>query len=394
MTTKTPTYNRNDQIKRGEKQIVECVLSHPFFATLLLGLQRTYEDTIDTMATDGVRLLINPKFVSTLEDAEIRGVLVHEAMHCALGHPWRKGNRDHQKSNIAMDYAINLEIDDYIKGGGKVALPSCGLLDQQYRGMAWEQIYAKLPDPPKGGQGSGNGSEGKGGMGEVLDGANPIDPQTGKPKTNEEMIADWKGKLVQAAQSARMQGNLPACMERLVNGIINPVVPWRQVLRRFFTDLVKSDYDWMRPDRRFLPDDIYIPDIGDEETAGEIVVAIDTSGSIDGDMITAFATELNAIHRDLKPSKVHVVYCDAAVAHVDEFGPDDKLTINPKGGGGTSFAPVFEWVEQNHLQPKALVYLTDLYGSHYQEVPPYPVLWACWSQCTDIPFGELITVKP
>ena len=385
---KQPPFNRDEQVKRCEKQIVECVLTQPFFASLILCLRRSYVDDIPTMATDGVRLLISPAFVATLEDSEIRGVLVHEAMHCALGHPWREGDRDHEKSNRAMDYAINLEIDDYIQTGGKLALPKGGLLDQQYRGDSWEQIYTKLPDNPPGGGGGGCG------MGESMKGANPIDPATGKPMTNDEMAALWKGRLVQAAQAARMQGNLPAGMERLVGDLIAPKVPWRSVLRRFLTDTVKADYDWMKPDRRFMDQDIIIPDIGDEEAAGEIVVAIDTSGSIDGPMLDAFAAELNSIHKDLKPSKVHVVYCDAAVAHTDEFGPDDQLVLNPKGGGGTDFSPVFDWVEEQGIQPKALVFLTDLYGSHWGRIPQYPVLWACWSECEDVPFGEVISVEP
>ena len=95
--------NRNEQIARCEKQVLEIVLSEPFFACLLLELTRSYDDSIKTMATDGVRLIISPEFVSKLDDTEIRGVLVHEVLHNALGHPWRKGDRDHGKSNRAMD---------------------------------------------------------------------------------------------------------------------------------------------------------------------------------------------------------------------------------------------------------------------------------------------------
>ena len=387
MKTNLTTAERAEAIRWCEKQVVEMVLGHHFFASLLLGLKRSYDDSVPTMCTDGECLKIGPAFVHGIEDEEIRGVLIHEVLHCALGHPWRRGDREPRKFNYAADYAINLLIDDYIKAGNPVALPQGCLLDQQYRDLSTEAIYARLPDPPQGGGGApGTGDD-------IMEGANPTDPATGKPKSNEEMASEWKGRMVQAAQAARMQGNLPGCIERFVGEMIEPKVPWRQVLRRFLTDTVKSDYDWMKPDRRFMPMDIYIPDIGDEEAAGEIVVAIDTSGSIGNDMLNAFTAELNSIHKDLKPSKVHVVYCDAAVAHVDEFGPDDQLTLTPQGGGGTDFSPVFEWVEEQQLRPKALVYLTDLYGSHYYKQPDYPVLWACWSECTDIPWGELIAVK-
>lgn len=380
-------------IKRAEKQVIELVMTQPFFAALFLGLTRSYTDDVDTMATDGASLLVSPKFTRDLSESQILGTFVHEVLHVALGHPWRKGDREHRKANMAMDYAINQIIDDLIKSGVRgIELPAGALLDPQYAGMSWEEIYERLPDlPPDGGGGSGSGSGC--GPGEVLDGVNPTDPDTGKPKSNEDMAAEWKGKLAQAAQAARMQGNLPAGIERLVDEVLAPKVPWRTVLRRFLTEIVRNDYDWMKPDRRFLPDDIYIPDIGDEEAAGEIVVAFDTSGSIDGPMLDAFMAEVNSIHGDLRPIKTHCVACDAAVHNTAEFGPDDKIIFAPQGGGGTSFEPVFDWVEKQRINCKALVYLTDLYGSHRQTPPGYPVLWASWSDCTDVPWGEVVQVK-
>jgi predicted metal-dependent peptidase len=379
----------NEQIKRSEKQVVEMVMCHPFFACLFLNLNRVYTDEVETMATNGVDIFINPQFVKECLDSDILFTHVHEAMHVALGHPWRKGDRDHVKCNMAMDYAINGILDELIKAGTRnLSMPTGGLLDPQYAGMAWEEIYAKLPDPPPDGSGAPQC-----GFGEVLDGATPNDPETGKAKSADDMAAEWKGKLAQAAQAARMQGNLPAGVERLVDSILAPKVPWRTVLRRFLTEIVKNDYDWLKPDRRFLPDDIYLPSIGDEEAAGEIVVAFDTSGSIDDDMLKAFMAELNAIHSDLRPIKTHLVACDAAVHNSAEFGPDDTIIFSPQGGGGTDFAPVFDWVEERGINCKALVYLTDLYGGHRDTPPRYPVLWACWSDCEDVPYGQVVRVQ-
>lgn len=217
-------------LKRAEKQVIELVMTQPFFASLFLGLKRSLSDEVDTMATDGESLLINPKFVKDLTDNEILGVYVHEVLHVALGHPWRKGDHEHRKANMAMDYAINQIIEDLIASGQKgISLPKGALIDPQYNGMSWEEIYQRLPDQPPGGNPGGSG----GGCGEVLDGANPVDPTTGKAKSNDDMVAEWKGKLAQAAQAARMQGNLPAGIERFVDEILSPKVPWRSVLRRF-----------------------------------------------------------------------------------------------------------------------------------------------------------------
>jgi predicted metal-dependent peptidase len=386
MKTKTLTPDeRATAIKRCEKQVVEVVLSQPFMATLLLHLKRSYDDNIPTMATDGVNLFIGPAFAHGLTDEEIRGVLFHEVLHCVFGHMWRRGERDPKRWNFAADYAENLEIEEYIKGGGKVALPAGCLLDQKYAGMSAEAIYEQLPDNP-----GGEGGDGQpGGTGDdIMDGAVP------EGKTPEEMAADWKGKLVQAAQAARMQGSLPACMDRLVGELINPKVPWRDVLRRFLTDVVQDDYSWTKPNKFFMADDIIVPDIGDREAAGEIVVVVDTSGSIDDAMLTAFFAEINSIHQDLKPTKLHVMYCDAEVHEpIDEFGPSDAVVANPKGGGGTSFVRPFEYIQEHDIRPAALIYLTDLLGSHWNSRPEYPVLWACWSSEENVPFGEVIKVE-
>lgn len=387
--------NTQAAIARCEKSTVMMVLTQPFFSNLLLSLTRHYTDAVPTMATDGVKLFINPSFAAELSDAEILGVFVHEAMHAGFAHPYTRGDRDPVRANMAMDYVINLEIKDFIEGSGSsaIALPKGALIDEKYRGYCWQQVYNMLPESEVQKMKDAMG-QGKGGLvGDVMDGDLPTNPETGKPYTAEEMQAVWKGRLVQSAQAARMQGKLPAGMARLVGEHINPRVPWRSVLRRFLTDTIKSDYDWMRPDRRYMSEGFIIPDIGDDESAGEIVWVQDTSGSVDDEILGAFVSEFKALHKDIKPTKLHVIYCDAAVHRHDTFDPDDEIVIdNAPGGGGTDFAPAFDFIEKQGIAPKAVVFFTDLYGSHWHKTPDYPVLWACWTNETNIPFGELMPV--
>jgi predicted metal-dependent peptidase len=122
-------------------------------------------------------------------------------------------------------------------------------------------------------------------------------------------------------------------------------------------------------------------------------VVVDTSGSIDNDLLNSFFSEINGIHKTLRPTKLRVMYCDAKVHEpVDEFGPDDDIVPAPKGYGGTAFGPAFQWINDNNVTPQCLVYLTDLYGDFPPAAPHYPVLWACWSKETEAPFGEVINV--
>ena len=106
------------------------------------------------------------------------------------------------------------------------------------------------------------------------------------------------------------------------------------------------------------------------------MIGVDTSGSIGTKELEQFAGEISAICEEVQPETIHVVYCDAAVQDVQEFGPSDPLELEPKGGGGTDFRPVFEWVDNKDITPACLIYLTDLDCSSYPDPPAYPVLWA------------------
>jgi predicted metal-dependent peptidase len=62
----------------------------------------------------------------------------------------------------------------------------------------------------------------------------------------------------------------------------------------------------------------------------------------------------------------------------------------PKGGGGTSFIPPFEYLEKNGIDPKCVIYLTDGYGTFPSESDvKVPTMWL---MTTDVepPFGECV----
>ena len=124
---------------------------------------------------------------------------------------------------------------------------------------------------------------------------------------------------------------------------------------------------------------------------GEIVIAVDTSGSIGRLELEQFAGEISAISEEAQPEAIDVVYCDAAVHSAQRFGPSEPVRLAPRGGGGTDFRPAFKWVAENDIAPVCLIYLTDLCCDSYPEAPEYPVLWVTDSRRT-APFGETIRI--
>ena len=404
----------------------QLLLNQPFFGTLCLRL-KLMPGSRPTLATDGVCIIYNPAFVDSLTPAELEGCLAHEVLHCALGHHARRGAREPRLWNHAADYAINPIV---VKNGLK--LPAGVLLDYQYENLSAEEIYARLNKDGNSGGGSqpnspgtGNGSHANGqsqpdpsspsttqdassgggspnggpqgpeidaspgGIGEVLDAAD----EDGDPASPAEMSRqqhEWSIAAEQAMRTAKACGNAPADLERALSESRESKQDWRAILRAFVAATTMSDYRWTPPNRRHIGAGLYLPSVM-RSGVGEIVIGVDTSGSIGQDELEHFAGEITAISDEAQPDAIHVVYCDAAVQSSQQFGPSEPITLEPKGGGGTDFRPVFEWVEQNGLRPACLIYLTDLCCHSYPEEPDYPVLWATDSGGT-APFGDTIQI--
>jgi len=125
-----------------------------------------------------------------------------------------------------------------------------------------------------------------------------------------------------------------------------------------------------------------------------VVVGIDTSGSIGQTELDRFFAELRGILENVKPKRVHVVWCDAQVHKVDVVEEvEDMGGLKPHGGGGTDFRPVFDWIEKEGLEPDALVYLTDGLGAFPTHAPKYPVLWGAIMENVKYPnWGEVVPV--
>ena len=350
------------------------VLDQPFFGVLALRLKLVEKPSIKTAAIDGKHIFYNPEFVAALSPAETLTLVAHEVMHCVYDHIGRRGGRNPRKYNKAGDYVINQALLD------ANFLPIKGWLhNPAFAGMSSEEVYNLLPDDDD------NDGQGPGDDGEALD-----EVMDGDSEATEADATEWKVATVQAAQAAQAMGKLPASLKRFVDDMLAPKVDWRAVLQRFVAETSKNDYSWTRPNRRFIQQGIFLPTLF-SENMGAVAVGIDTSGSIDQHTLNAFGSEVKAIVQSMRPEATTVIYCDAAVNHVDTFGPNDEMHFEMHGGGGTDFCPPFKYVEDNGLTPVCFVYLTDGYGP-FPKDPGYPVLWVMTSKVV-APFGETVAIE-
>lgn len=354
MTTNPQTLHKLSHARVG------LILDHPFFGQLALRLQFVERVTEKTMAVDGKHIFYNPQFVNSISSELTKAIIAHEVMHCVFDHIGRRNGRSPRRWNQAADYAINPILED-----SGFDFEGTGLLNPAYKNMTADQIYMLLPESSSGDP-----------LDECLDSS-----------TDAIEAADWAVAVVQAATAAKQHNKLPESLARLVSELTEPKLNWRAQLRHFVTERCKDDYSWTRPNRKFFSQGIYLPSLYNEQM-GQIVVAIDTSGSIDQPTLDAFGAEIKSIVQTIRPTNTTAIYCDAVINHVDEFSPNDELHFNMHGGGGTDFCPPFQFVKDQNLTPKVFIYLTDGYGP-FPSAPDYPVIW-CMTTAQIAPFGTTL----
>ena len=360
-----------------------------FFACLALRLRPEPAWDLDTLETDGKVLRYHPPFVTALSPDELVGVLAHEVMHCALCHVARRQGRDPERWNVACDLAINpLLVRAEIVLPPSRLMPGEGAYAGLDQGKAAEEYYPLLPVPDWDRAASDGRPADPGGCGGVAD------PGQGDAAEAHRVEADWRVALAQAEKAAAGRGPLPAGLGRAIEGVLHPSADWRAVLREFVSAAARNDYSWVRPNRRFVAQGLYLPGLHSEEL-GDVVLAVDTSGSIDEKTLGMFAAEADAVLAAYDCS-VTVLYHDTEVQKVQAWqSRDGPLALDPVGGGGTSHACVFDWLAKSGLAPACVICLTDL-DTEFPPAPPgLPVLWAVPGPApADPPFGRIISLSP
>lgn len=383
-----------NQLQRIEKALTALVLDQPFFAVLAMRLPIVMDNKkTPTFATDGQSLYINAEFCASLKDKEIITVLAHEVLHCALGHIWRKPEgADHETWNRAIDNEANWELqaaNDKARHNSQAEpfpWPSCGKeMEDRFKGVAAEIVYRALSEekPPSE---SGPGKKGQTGQGPSFGEVLPV-PQDAKPQIKEV----WDRAVMQAAKVAQEKGHIPGAIEEMIKRITSNKVDWRAVLRDYLSTAAHEDWSFRQPNSRYADSDFVLPSLNNER-AGKIVFAIDTSGSINSELLSAFISEAQQCLDDLNPESLTVIYCDADIQAIDTYEPGDIIKEKVTGRGGTDFRPVFDHCNKLEEIPKVLVYLTDLEGDFPEEKPEYRTLWLSTSDRVNPPFGDVIEI--
>ena len=360
----------------------QLVVGHAFYGALVLKMKIEAGD-VDKLTVSEDAITYNEEYIAGLTEPELQGVLAMGLNPIALLHHCRRGERDNETWQRASELASNPSL---IKAG--FTLPKEANRDMTFYVKSCEEIYQVIyvkKDQDQQGQGGSQGQGGRQGQGNkpIVQVQDAKDPGAAATKSRIETM--------QAAQSAKAMGDTTEGIMSLAKQLVDEAMPWESLLRDYMERQCKSDYSWARPNKRYIQQGIYLPCMRGVEM-GELVIGVDTSGSLSDDWLSRFGGEMACIVDDLKPEKVTVIYCDTKIHRVDEFSRGDEFELKAQGRGGTSFAPVFEYVEREGINPAALVYFTDMCCNRYGTAPDCPVLWLSTGDTGYgiPPFGEVV----
>jgi len=395
--------------QRLTKAVVDIMASPKYVAlagVLMIG-KREVDDHVPTACTNGKDERYGRAFVDSLSDAELRFLVLHECYHKLYKHltTWRwMYDECAPLANLACDYVINIKISDDNKDGFAV-MPSkggkaIGAIDDKYRGMDSAQVYNSLKqDMQDNGDGQGSGSGSGSGTGISASGLDEHDWEGAQ-----ELTAEQKQSLAREIDEAIRQGALAAGKlgtggNRDIDELLKTKIDWREALREFITTTCAgNDYStWRRPNRRFVSAGYYMPS-GVSEKVGELVIAIDTSGSIGGRELAQFLGEVKGICDAVKPDAVRLLYWDTEVAGDEKYmGAEVENIVHstkPAGGGGTTVECVPAYMTEHAIKPQAVVVLTDGYLGGSWGDWSVPVLWCIVGGNKNIaPVGKTVHVE-
>ena len=374
----------------------QLVFDFPFFGYIITQFGLFPTKDITGMQTDFKTLYYNPENVFDYSIDDIQQSLIHLILHLILKHPERRRGKNKQVFSISAEISVDLMMEDIIKNQKKENWRSRDISKIiNFLGQPTEKIYNVLMEDYK--EMSENSEENSvesndetiqkimekygTGKGCSFDEAADMIEKHMSNETRNLMSESFNGLMRSSFDQVKEIGDLPDSLKSYLQTLLEPELPWTQILQNFVQKTIMVDWRWNPPNRRFISKGMHLPSPDREHMT--IVAAVDTSGSVSQEEMDEFISELYGILNSITRMKLILIICDATIQGVYIFEDGESIDGVPmpwnglefKGGGGTRFEPVFEYVNQI-VQPDLLVYFTDGYGSY----PPaesvnFPVIW-------------------
>ena len=381
------------------------MLEHPYFGTIASALILEKNNDILTFSSDGEKMHYNAEYLDRLSLDEVEFVIANGAMHIVLQHQDRVGERSKWLWQTATDYVVNAML---VNNG--MQLPEYANYEEKFVGMYAEEVYALLRAEMLDNTSYSREQEQQhitasdDALDETLHMHKEHTPEShadtqieehakDKEETpsshNETANKDTKEQLEQIFQKLQRQGTLPKDLQFVVPEYFSHKVDWRELLYGYIASYAKTSYSFYPANKKYLYRGIYLPSLSSDLL--RIVIAIDTSGSIDETLLGIFLAEIDSIMQQYPHYEIDLITADAKVQSHQTFLPGEGLNYQVTGGGGTDFRPVFTYIEQHIDYPTVLLYFTDGEGTFPEGYYAYDTLWIMPHQ-KEVPFGEVVVL--
>jgi len=387
-----------DKIQKAKAKLM---LEHPYFGTIASSLQIQKSDDVESFVSDGKILQYNDEYFDSVAVNDVEFALANGAMHSLLKHEKRLGSRYDWLWQLATDYTINSML---VKNG--LTLPEKANFQDRFDGMYAEEVYEVLRSEIK----NQEWSEDEGTAEEDQDAKDNSDNETkeqqrtevgeGHPiddadreSNNQDNISQEESEnleqefLEQVFKKMNRQGTLPKDLKYLVPEYFSHTIDWREQLYRYIASHAKSSFSFVPPNMKYLYRGIYLPSLSSDLL--RVVVAIDTSGSVDETLLGTFLAEVQSITEQYPNYEIDIITADSQIQSHEVFLPGETLNYEVQGRGGTDFRPVFEYIDKYVDYPTLLLYFTDGFGTFPESEPNYDILWVMAEEI-EVPFGEVV----
>lgn len=419
------------------------------FATLLHEMLYVATKDVARISTNGACIYFDPDWLQKLGHAELDFILSHQLMHISLGHidrpKYYKGDRFH----LACDIVSNSHLE--LLGWKYDKLPHIGKIfhetffpTKEGRLLTAQEALNCVPfDPATMKPGVRRNymldseewwdkKEDRGENGVIVlqpgeedpeDLFNDEDTTGGKHfyirkeifRQEEKVIIDeeisnsnkgsssgnWDKSSANEIMSLRKSSRRDAeagiendFVERAWQRVNTEKINWKKLLNSFIQEEV-CDYSFSPPDRRLQDSDFFLPDYNVYvERPKEVLFMVDTSGSIGDDLLSTVYGEICNVITQFNGGLVGMLgFFDMRVYTPVSFADVvDLLQIKPRGGGGTDFRCIFNYIQRNlaNDSPVDIVIFSDGQADFPEETSAnnIPVLWLLSNKNVVPPWGK------
>ena len=357
---------------------------YPYFGMLASRLKHEVKEEIRSYASNGVRFLYNPSFVENCSVEELSFVLTNCVMHHILAHQQRKLKRKGFLWQLATDFAINNLL---FKNGIKI--PNGANFDKKYKNMYAEEIYEALKkERIEAGLDAFEESENEKNQEEEQNKFSKV--RNIEENLDERDEEQWEYAQALAKEVATRKSLMPLGFERLAKKVEAKNIDWKFELYNAINRHMRNNYAFMPPNKKHLYRGFALPSLTSDTLS--LIVAIDTSGSIQEEILGAFVEEFKTIMQNFPAVNIELLIADAKIQGVYSFKNAQDIDFALRGGGGTDYRPVFDYIDANFPMSSMLLYFTDGDGIFPRIPPSYEVLWALSNKKDRIPFGRSIVI--